>query len=32
VSEVAMEQQIKTAKAYCFFYRKRNLSQAKAKK
>jgi ubiquitin C-terminal hydrolase len=23
VSEVAMEQQIKTAKAYCFFYRKR---------
>ena len=24
VSEVGMEQQIKTVKAYCFFYRKRN--------
>jgi ubiquitin C-terminal hydrolase len=32
VTEVAMEQQIKTPKAYCFFYRKRILSQSKNKK
>ncbi len=27
VSEVAMEQQIKTPKAYCFFYRKRSIKK-----